>query len=174
MSTIRFKKLNLPLRICVSILLLGGLFKIMHWPNSSNLLLIAICSIMVLYPIRFFLKKEKETMDYIKLGIILLWCLSNFTRVIHVYQFPVLLNIALLLLFGWWFINEGTAYFTNQNLKLNGIYKTVYVAVTVIIFGCILFGCLFKIQHWPYGNLLFTVGIFLASIFVIVDHFLRK
>ncbi|WP_175455536.1 GldL-related protein [Winogradskyella thalassocola] len=36
----------------------------------------------------------------------------------------------------------------------------------------LVFGILFKIQHWPYGALLFTIGVLLLSLLLIFDYFI--
>lgn len=169
MSTIQSKKNTLLLRICISILLLGNLFKIMIWPNAYQLMTIAIIGILILYPIRFFFKQEKETMDYIKVIMIVIWCLN------FLFGFNQVFGLgALLLLFGWWLLTESASYFSNNQLILSNIAKKIYYALIVISIGSIGFGSIFKVQHWPYGNILFTLGVVLASILLIVDYFVRS
>lgn len=174
MTTIPPKKFSLLLRICISILLLGALFKIMHWPNANQLLVISITCILILYPIRFLFKQQKVFMDYVKLILVVTWCLNYLTKVLHIYQFPLFFNIILILAFIWWFINEGTAYITFNNITLNGISKSLYFTVIGFTFGFIFLGVVFKIQHWPFSNQLFVTGIFSAAVLLIVDYFLRK
>jgi len=48
----------------------------MHWPNAYQLMTIGISGILIVYPIRFYFKQDKETMDYIKVVMIVLWCLN--------------------------------------------------------------------------------------------------
>ena len=169
MSTIQSKKISLPLRICLSILLLGTLFKIMHWPNAYQIITIAITGILILYPIRFFFKKEKETMDYIKVIMIILWCLNYLLGFNQVFGFSVLI-----ILFGWWLLTESTNYFNNNQLTLSNSAQNVYYGFIIISIGSIAFGTIFKVLHWPYGNLLFMLGVLLASILLIVDYFVRR
>ncbi|MEL0644370.1 hypothetical protein V6251_08250 [Olleya sp. Ti.3.14] len=169
MSTFQPKKNTLLLRICISILLLGILFKIMHWPNAYDLLTFSFSGILILYPIRFYFKQDKETMDYIKVIMIVLWCLNFLLGFNQVFGFSILI-----ILFGWWLLTESANYFNNNKLVLSNIAQKVYYGFIAISIGGIAFGILFKIQHWPYANVLFTLGVFLASILVIVDYFVRR
>ncbi|SFI60655.1 hypothetical protein SAMN05443431_101444 [Olleya namhaensis] len=173
MDTIEPKKFSLLLRICVSILLIGALFKIMHWPYSNTLMLISILGILILYPLRFIPIVEKSTMDYVKLALVVLWCFNYLITIFHLYQLPVFFNVMLLLLFGWWFINEGTSVLNFGNIKIKGVLKVVYIAFAIFAVACIFLGALFKIQHWPYSNLLFVIGVTSISILVTVDYFVR-
>tara|TARA_B100001059_G_scaffold236704_1_gene289228 strand:+ start:6277 stop:6801 length:525 start_codon:yes stop_codon:yes gene_type:complete len=169
MSTFQPKKNTLLLRICISILLLGNLFKIMHWPNAYDLLTFSISGILIVYPIRFYFKQDKETMDYIKVITIVLWCLNFLLGFNQVFGFSILI-----ILFGWWLLTESANYFNSNQLVLSNIAQKVYYGFIAISIGSIAFGTLFKIQHWPYANVLFTLGVFLASILVIVDYFVRR
>lgn len=162
------KKFSLPLRICISIILLGNLFKIMHWPNAYQLMTIGISGILIVYPIRFYFKQDKETMDYIKVVMIVLWCLNFLLVFNQVFSFG-----GLLILFGWWLLIDSASYFSNNQLILSTISQKVYYGFIAISIGSIGFGSIFKIQHWPYANILFTLGVVLASILLIVDYFVR-
>ncbi|MFT5943404.1 MAG: hypothetical protein ACI9AV_000657 [Sediminicola sp.] len=52
------KILSIPLRVSMFFILVGFLFKILHWPLESTLLTLAFISILVLYVIQFQ-KKQK-------------------------------------------------------------------------------------------------------------------
>ncbi|WP_371286029.1 GldL-related protein [Winogradskyella forsetii] len=53
------KIFNFPLCIAIIVLIFGMLFKVMHWPFASILMLIGGISIGSLYVIRFISKKNK-------------------------------------------------------------------------------------------------------------------
>ncbi|WP_292948189.1 hypothetical protein [Olleya sp. UBA1516] len=141
----------------------------MHWPNAYDLLTFSISGILIVYPIRFYFKQDKETMDYIKVITIVLWCLNFLLGFNQVFGFSILI-----ILFGWWLLTESANYFNSNQLVLSNIAQKVYYGFIAISIGSIAFGTLFKIQHWPYANVLFTLGVFLASILVIVDYFVRR
>ncbi|WGD35807.1 hypothetical protein [Olleya sp. YS] len=146
----------------------------MHWPYSNVLISSAIVGILIFYPIRFFLKAQKNSMDYVKLAIVILWCLIYGTKIFHLYLPPLVFNILLALLFGWWFVNEGTVYITDRKFKISFGFQYMYYVVAAFSIGCVGLGILFKIQHWPYGSLLFTIGLISIAILVIIDYFVRE
>ncbi len=113
-------------------------------------------------------------MDYIKLAMVILWCLIYGIRVFHLYSPPIVFNIILALLFGWWFINQGTDYITIRKLKTNKTVQFMYYLVVVFSIACVFLGAIFKIQHWPYSNILMTLGIISTSILIIIDYFVRE
>lgn len=170
----RPKKLTLPLRFALIILIYGALFKIMHWPYAQTLMLFGSLFILILYTIRFVLKTEKAQLDYVKLALVVVWVIGYVLQVLHILNVPYIFNAILLALFGWWFIEEGLNYFTKRKLKDNGILKFFYYGFSICSLTLIIIGALFKIQHWPYGALMFTCGILLLSLMLIVDYFAIK
>lgn len=168
------KKFGLIIRICVSILLIGLLFKIMHWPFANALLLITISAILIFYSIRFILKTKKEILDYVKWFLVVSWSINFFANGLHLFYLPKILSFIPLLLFIWWFINDGTYYLTENRIKSGLNFKTFYYIFLLITFGLLIGGSIFKIMHWPYGSLMITLGTLLASFFLIIDYFARK
>ncbi|WP_323787469.1 GldL-related protein [Psychroserpens sp.] len=164
------KILTLPLRFALITLIFGALFKIMHWPYSNLLMSIGSCAILILYTIRFIYKKEKVRIDYIKLGLVVLWVISYVNQALHLFNLSYYFEIVLMILFIWWLIEEGLSYFGNRILKENKTTKFLYYALIIITICCLGFGTLFKIQHWPYGALLFTLGILFLCLTLIVDY----
>ena len=168
------KILTFPLRLALIILLYGGLFKVMHWPYAQTLMLIGSTSIVVLYSIRFIYKKEKVRLDYVKLGLVLLWTTNYYLKAFHILNVPYIFEIVLLALFIWWFSEEGLTYFSRRKLKGKQLLKAMYYLFLGTSIACIVLGITFKIQHWPFGNILFTFGVLLSSIMLIVDYFVIK
>mgnify|MGYP003624168290 FL=1 len=166
------KILTFPLRLSIIILIFGALFKIMHWPYSNILILIGSILVGLLYTFRFIFKRNKESLDYVKLSMILLWIFSYLNSAFHAINIPYIFEIALLILFIYWFIFEGIYYFKNRKYKKNAFLKAFYFLLISMTIFALFFGILFKIQHWPYGALLFTTGILLMSILLIYDYFL--
>jgi hypothetical protein len=164
------KSLTLPLRLAIIILIIGALFKIMNWPYGYLLILIGSCAIMVLYTIRFLYKNKKSRLDYVKFGLVFLWVINYFNQVLHVLNIPFIFEISVSVFSIWWLMEEGLSYFSKRKFKRNkGIKLFYYVLITMTI-CCLVFGTLFKIQHWPYGALLFTFGILFLSLVIIVDY----
>lgn len=166
------KILTFPLRVSLIVLIFGALFKIMHWPYANILMLIGSSLIALLYSIRFIVKKNKECLDYIKVVMILLWIITYINSALHVFNLLYVFELVLLILFIYWFIVEGGYYFKNRNYKKNAFFKAFYFLLISVTIFALFFGILFKIQHWPYGAFLFTIGILLMSILLIYDYFL--
>lgn len=166
------KILTFPLRIGLIILIFGALFKVMHWPYATQLMLIGGVTIGILYTIRFLYKKEKSKLDYVKLALILLWVFSYLIKAFHLFYLPYIFEILLLVLFIYWFIVEGVYYLKNRKFKKNKFLRIVYYILIGITMLSLFFGITFKIQHWPYGALLFTLGVLMLSMLLIFDYFL--
>lgn len=166
------KILTFPLRLALVILIFGALFKIMHWPYAYNLMLFGGVSIGLLYTIRFFYKSEKSKLDYIKLAMILIWVFSYLAKVFHLFIIPYVFEILFLILFIYWFFIEGTTYFKNRNYRKNKFIKAIYYFLIVLTILTMFLGITFKIQHWPYGSLLFSLGVLQLNILLIFDYFL--
>jgi len=163
--------LTFPLRVAVVILIIGALFKVMHWPYSQKLMFIGGIAIGVLYVLRFLYKKSKQRLDYIKLAIVLLWVLSYLVKAFHLYNIPYIIEICILVLFIWWLIEDGFNYFKRRKFKKRGLVKIVYYLLFGFASAGIIFGSLFKIQHWPYGSELFVLGTLTICALLIIDYF---
>ncbi|NRD22195.1 hypothetical protein HNV10_03015 [Winogradskyella litoriviva] len=166
------KILTFPLRLSLIILIFGALFKIMHWPYATQLMLIGEVLIGILYSIRFIKKVDKSKLDYVKLSLILIWVFSYLIKAFHLFYIPFLFEILLVILFIYWFFVEGIDYFRNRKYRSNKFIKGIYyvfIVVTFLTLGC---GIIFKIQHWPYGAILFTLGVLQLSMLLIFDYFI--
>ncbi|MGJ8548418.1 GldL-related protein [Winogradskyella wichelsiae] len=85
---------------------------------------------------------------------------------------PYLFEILLLILFIYWFIIEGPVYIKNRKFTKNRFLKVCYKILIALTAFMVFFGLLFKIQHWPYGSLLFVLGILSLNILLFLDYFL--
>lgn len=166
------KILTFPLRLAVIILTFGALFKVMHWPFAKQLMLIGGVSLGLLYTIRFVYKKNKSKLDYVKLTMILLWVFSYIVKAFHLINMPYIFEIVLLIFFIYWLAVEGISYFKNRKYKKNKFLKAIYYILIGLTVFTLFFGITFKIQHWPYGALLFTLGVLMLNILLIFDYFL--
>ncbi|WP_204344507.1 GldL-related protein [Psychroserpens algicola] len=168
------KILTLPLRLAVIILIYGALFKVMHWPYANPLMGFGSISILLLYLIRFFYKKEKVILDYVKLVIVLLWVFKYIIGVFHIMSLPYIFEILLLVLCIWWLIEEGLDFISNRKLKGHLFLKSLYYLFFGLTTCLLVVGIIFKIQHWPYGNIMFTLGVLLLSGLLLLDYFIVK
>ena len=168
----KIKILTFPLRIAIIILIFGALFKIIHCPYANILMVIGGLSIGLLYSVRFFFKKGKSKLDYIKLTMIVLWVFSYLIKSFYFNFYSYIIDILLIVLFIYWFIVEGIYYFKNRKFKKNKFLKMIYYLLIGLTIFILFFGITFKIQHWPYGALLFTIGILQLNIILIFDYFI--
>jgi len=170
LKAVNKKILTLPLRLALITLIIGALFKIMHWPYSKELMFLGGISIGVMYTIRFLKKTRRLRLDYIKLALVILWLISYLVNVFKLYTPPYVIEICIIILFIWWYAEEGFTYLKNRKFKKKGLVKILYYFLLITASTFFLFGILFKIQHWPYGSLLFTLGIVMMCIMLIVDY----
>ena len=174
------KKILTPFfKILISILIIGILFKVQHWPFANGLLLIAYSLIGLLYPIRFFYKKRKRLIDYIKLILIMSWSLDGVFFTLHLpYRnwVEILVGASFLL----WVILELINFFRQFNNLGSAkeklvILKELRPKTIFEIAGLVTFlGAIFKIQHWPYGLVLLIVGLSLVCVGLLKDLFVRE
>lgn len=167
----KHKILTLPIRLALIVLIIGALFKVMHWPYSKELMLIGGGLVSTLYTIRFLFKKQKNRMDYVKIAFVLLWLSSYLINVFHIYSLPYVFNILIVGLFIWWFIEEGLNYFKNRKHKVGGAFRIIYYLFCYLTFIAMFLGILIKILHWPYGSLVFTIGVLSLCLLIIIDYF---
>jgi len=52
--------------LALAVLIIGGLFKIQHWPGSSGLILGSVCLLAIFYTIHFLGKQDKRLLDWAK------------------------------------------------------------------------------------------------------------
>lgn len=168
------KILTFPIRIALIIMLYGLLFIKMSWPYGHMLLFIGTVILTVLYLIRFLNKRTKARVDYVKLSIVLIWFFGLFGTVFNWFHITDIIEIILIILTIWWLIEEGFSYFINRKLVNNSVLRGSYYVLAFASIGSICVGYIFKIQHWPFGNLMFTLGVLLLSILILLDHFVIK
>lgn len=159
------------IRILISINIIAVLFRLMHWPHSMYLFLIGLGGIFILYPIRFYLKKDKLALDYIKLIFVELFCFTRFVKIHHLLKIDILIIVTEVIGIIWIlfeifnFINNVKPRYKPIIPKLNSNYVFVLI---------ILIGALFKLMHWPYANILLIIGLVLLALFFIYDTLKHK
>ena len=76
-------RFNGPVRFSIGILLIGVMFKVMHWPGGNLVMSLAFTLILVFYGIKVFKKKKKTTLDVVKLILIGFWCIQGVFVINH-------------------------------------------------------------------------------------------
>jgi len=167
------KKLRAPLRISISVLIAGLLFKIQHWPGANIIIVSSFSAIGILYLVRFIYKPQKKPIDYIKVILVLSWSINGVVTVLHL-PYHVIFKLVTPATFLIWVFLEGLSYFNEEkNMTqskrqyiLNGLYS---VAVVLTMFGII-----FKIMHWPGAVPVLIGGVGLAALSFFADMMLQE
>lgn len=69
--------------ISIAMILIGSMFKIIHWPGAAQLFGLAIISFVVLYSLHFISKHPKLALDWAKLLILILLLSGRCFRFFH-------------------------------------------------------------------------------------------
>jgi len=169
------KILRGPLRISISVLIIGMLFKIQHWPYANVIIVSAFSSIAILYSFRFGAKKEKKLIDYVKLILVVFWCISGSLKTLH-FPFQLFFQMIASIAFLSWITMEGINYFNNETPSENK--KNYSSAINIGLFTLaavfIAIGALFKIMHWPFAGPLLIAGVVLGSVWILKDLVVKK
>lgn len=160
------------LRLTIPIFILGVLFKIMHWPYASFLILISVVLLVLLYPIRFYLKKEKRVIDYSKLFLLIAFPISYYLKVFH-YPTPLFLTIISLVSFYSWILLEFIDLY-NKHENKNDSFKVFPFKIQSLLFIIILVGVIFRIFHFPNSTPILITGFLLLFLYFLIDTFKPK
>ncbi len=170
MSTVK-KKLKLPLRISIAVLLFGMLAKILEWPYAKEIMLLGFSTIGILYAIRFLKKAEKQFIDYTKLVLIVFWATNGIFRVLD-FPYTLFFQIITAIAFVTWFILEGTAYFLDEDRRAkNSIGQVLWNCLLVAGTLGVIAGTILKVLDWDYAIHLLSLGITFIGAYVLKDIF---
>lgn len=164
-------KFSKVLKFSIGIVILGSLFKILHWPYGNIFILSGFSAIMLFYFLRFLYKPDKNLSNISKLLIVVFFCSHKLFTIFHLPYKEYLLYAALVALIGH-YIADGFRIFTFDNYSNSDIAPKYSKAFHPIFLGVAILGALFKIMHWPYAGVLLTLGLSLLAIWFIKDMFL--
>ncbi|MEJ1221749.1 hypothetical protein [Sediminicola sp. 1XM1-17] len=168
------KILTLPLRISMCVILVGFIFKVLHWQLASTLLTLGFVSILVLYALRFWNKPQKTFLAYNKLILISFWTINGLIQMYHL-PFALYTQIILVISLILWAVLEGTAYFSKEN-KSKTLNTSLIIWNLIMVLGsmAIISGGFFMLLEWDYALALLTLGVFLITIYVFKDVFAQE
>ena len=155
------------IKLSFSILIVGVLFKIMHWPFTQVIMTIGFGMIVLLYPIRFYLKQPKRVIDYVKLVLAICLPINTYLNLFHL-QSHFLLPILSFSSFILWLILELYDSYKNIESKDFKIFPFGILSVIVLF---ILVGAFFKLSHYPYANYILIFGFALLTVYFLIDTF---
>lgn len=167
MSEQKFKKLyQILLIFAVGLIVLGRLFKIQHYPYSSEITIIGLIIASILLGYQLLSKKDRKIYHYIGVFIVLLLLLTSIMRVI---QFSYLKESTIVLFILGGIYAVCYLYEKNKKEKLSKIIKSN--AIMILGSTSIILGALLKIQHFPGSAPLFLLGLILLGLSFINESF---
>lgn len=69
--------------VCLSIYIVGTLFKIMHWFGADQLLIVATAGVVITYITRTINKTKINILDIVKCGWVVSVCFTSIARLLH-------------------------------------------------------------------------------------------
>ncbi|MFT5822984.1 MAG: hypothetical protein ACI8ZM_004241 [Crocinitomix sp.] len=172
-------KLKAPVFIAIAVLIVGILFKIMHWPYANWLLNIGACAVSFFYFLRFLAKPEKVKLDYAKLAVVI----SFFIRfIVYIFHFPgrVVTSAIFLISLGVFVsLSIGLPFFQNKTNEDGSTQTQSNADITknvIVIIGifAVVIGSISKIMHWPGANISLVIGLIIIAAWAILDLLLSK
>ena len=176
LSQISFSKQRIALyfKISLSTVLLGAVFKFMHWPYGWPLIAIGAVGTVLFHSIQFYQKQHRAPLDYSRLLLIVSFSFYYLFRIFQLQYDAVLIILlkaavaAFLILYVKDILfpnpqndqsNSLPSHFCRENLShLLSDLATVYIVVA----------SLFKILHWEFGiingNVLLIIGLLTALV----------
>lgn len=163
-------KFKIPLALSVSVILFGMNFKLMHWPGSIVIIVLGYLSLALFYTLRFLFKPEHNNLDKTKFMLVAVYCYQSILTVMHYPKFEevqYLIWILILLLI----IQEIIRYYQEGNFSIS--IDFIKSPLFYLGMGGIVFGAMFKIQHWPFASMFLILGTTLTCS-VIIWHAFKK
>ncbi|NHF59837.1 hypothetical protein FK220_010835 [Flavobacteriaceae bacterium TP-CH-4] len=165
------KVLKSPLRVALVVLLIGVLARIVQWPFGTELVITSLSGIAILYAIRFWKKKPKVFLDYIKLILVLTCSTYGILTMFHL-QYTIFFQIVMGGSFIFWFIMEGTAYFMDEDRRAKNSSLQIWWNIAMVLGTlCIIIGGLMKILQWEFASALLVLGIVMVALYIVKDLF---
>ncbi len=164
------KILRTPLRIAISLLVLGFLCKILHLKTIADpIILVSLLAIGILYAWRFWNKTKKGFLQYNKLVLVTSWSLNGIFKILDISHnefFQVIGGLAFII----WIIMEGTTYLIDDKEDdRSDIAYFMWNTMMIIGILAIIIGSLTKILEWEYATPTLITGFVLVAAYVLKD-----
>ena len=156
------------IRLSFPILIISILFKIMHWPYNELLLTTGLGIIVLLYPVRFYLKKEKRLIDYVKLLVAFFMPLNIYLKLLHLpshYILPIISSASFLL---YLLLELYDNYLNRKSSKELTVFP---FGVLSVIIAIVLLGVFYRISHFENATPILITGFVLLFLYFIVATF---
>jgi hypothetical protein len=164
------KILRTPLRIAISLLIIGFLCKILHFTTLADpIILVSLFAIGLLYGLRFRKKSKKGFLEYNKLILVASWSLNGIFKILDISHndfFQVMGSVAFII----WIIMEGTTYLVDDKEDdRSDIAYFMWNTMMIIGILAIIIGSLTKILEWEYATPTLITGSILVALYVLKD-----
>ncbi len=170
--------MRIPLRIAISLLIIGFICKILLVPKiASPLIILSLGAIFILYSLRFFKKTKKGFLEYTKLVMVSFWSLDGIFKILDL-SFTDAFQIIGGLAFIIWIIMEGTTYLITDKEDSNNLNNRNNQLIwnTIMVIGIleIIIGSLGKLLQWEYAVPIIILGTIMVSLYVFKDTLTQK
>ena len=168
------KILRTPLRIAISLLIVGFVCKILHFPNIANpIIILSLLAIGILYGLRFWKKSKKGFLEYNKLVLVTAWSFNGIFKILNLSHnefFQLIGSLAFIV----WIIMEGTTYLIDdKDDNRSDIAYFIWNTMMIIGILAIIIGSLTKILEWEYSIPTLITGFILVTAYVLKDLLLH-
>ena len=154
-------------RLGCSGVLAAMLFKMMHWPFGSVLLMLSSGVFFLAYIVHLVLRPNKITRDYYKFGAALFWLSNVISRQFYLGN-TLLFTILFLVCLGFMLTSPKRERIAQKSILNTLSTICIYVSIVAIIAGSGL-----KIMHWPGSSLMIIIGYLLLMIWIVLGAFTK-
>ncbi len=166
------KILKIPLRVSMTLLLMGMLAQILDWPHANKLLLVCFIAVGVLYTIRYWKKSTKKFIDHVKVTLVVFWSVNGISTILG-FQYTVFFQVVIGITFLIWFILEGTAYFLDEDRKSKNSRPQILWNIAMVVGTLsIIIGSLLSMLDWQFSLPLLVFGILTVAVYILKDVFI--
>ncbi len=172
------KKFNQLFNYFISMLILGILFKVMHWPGANPMMSVAFLGIGIVKTIKFVYSNPKQNIDYFEFILVVSWCLGGIFIINH-WPYKSFFQTITSLSFIIWLILQLSSYYNGGKGISDNKSKRLLPSVSGknVVWGIctvvIVLGAIFKIMHFSGSAFLLIFGMLLAAIIFLIDS-IRK
>ncbi|MBI3135634.1 MAG: hypothetical protein HYZ14_13235 [Bacteroidetes bacterium] len=152
------KWLAVLIRLCIPFLIIGFMFKIMHWPGAKAILVSTLTLLSIFSILAFGVTRARKTTDYIKLFLRLSFAAYLILQTLH-WPGKIGAGIVLLASFAMWIWYDGFALNKGIGNQNSGIRKKIPNTLLIVGGLTTLIGILLKIMHWPGAGIMLIFGI---------------
>ncbi len=147
-------------------LVMGGLFRWMHWPHSMRIMTASLVGFSLIMLIRFYRSKKKDFYDYLAIVTLVVATVNGVIAINYMSASPLFKYLGI----GCTLLWVGIESF--KQMKTGKIRRTPFLillkqnlfTVALAITGI---GVFLKVFHWPGSGLLIIIGMGIGAIWAV-------